>query len=187
MSVILSNNNMESSTSTVDPASGSSSNLLQELIKDPLNLLYRFYHSTTRMSEDLSNQTLENETENEPVQERPESPTLPQRRLHPKAEDCRSSLLAGTASVVLKKSDNEDIVEFMDLPVGVVLHIATYLDAKALCHLQQTCHQLHSLMSDELLWRRRLWKDSHQWPVVGHLSHPKVYQEASSDMSAQEM
>lgn len=152
------------------------SGLIQTLIKDPLNLFYQFYYTMTEPIETTPLQT----TESSPT-------TAPQRRLHPQAEDYRSSLLAGTASVVLKKSSGDNQIQLIDLPIGVLLNISMYLDVKTLCHLQQTCHHLCSLTSDELLWRRKLGEDSRQWEVVSHLSHPKVYQEVSSDLSAQEM
>jgi hypothetical protein len=94
--------------------------------------------------------------------------------------------VAGTASLLLKKSQ-ENVTEFSDLPIGVVLHIASYLDAKSLCHLQQTSKQLYTLTRDELLWRKKLVEDSKHWPVVGHLSHPQIYQDTSSDLTAQEI
>ena len=170
---------------------------VQTLIKAPLNRLYTYYQSmTTETRPDVTVQVPTEATASfaheTPRHDKPlptsEAPAVPSRRLHPQAEDYRSSLMAGTASVILKKEDGGSAgVEFGDLPVGVVIHIAAHLDVRSLCHLQQTCRRMYSLTSDELLWRRKLWEDSRQWEVVSHLSHPKVYQEVSSDRSAQEM
>ena len=143
-----------------------------ELLKVPINILYNLY-------QDMSDEPVVESTTQSPVRS-----SSPQVRLHSKAEDCGSSLLAGTASVLLNNSNH---TSFSDLPVGVVLQIASYLDVKSLCQLQQTSKHFCAIMSDELLWRKKLLQDSRQWPVVGHLAHPRVYQEASSDLTAQEM
>ena len=164
--------------------------LVQTLVKSPLKRLYQFYQSMAENREETEATT----TSTSPPPTSIKSPETSNtssaswRRLHPQAEDYRSSLMAGTASVILKKENGTDnVVMFSDLPVGVVIHIAAYLDVRSLCHLQQTCRRMYTLTSDELLWRRKLWEDSRQWEVVSHLSHPKVYQEVSSDRSAQEM
>lgn len=166
---------VKTSSFTQSSQPGESTALLKTIFKDPLNILYQLYVNTM-------NETI---TETQPTSNSETTPTTaPQRRLHPQAEDYRSSLLAGTASVVLKESN---CIELVDLPVGVLLNIATYLDVKSLCHLQQTCNHMYSVTSDELLWRKKLREDSRHWEVVSHLSHPKVYQEVSSDLSSQEM
>ena len=171
-------------------SSANRSGLLQEFVKNPLSLLYGFYQNAAS----LDNTTINEEEFPSTIQEEKkegEGKVTYQRRLHPKAESCKSSLMAGTASVVLKKPSNGETEsnspQLTDLPVGVILHLASFLDAKSLCHLQQTCRHFHSLMGDELLWRRKLLEDSHQWPVLGHLSHPRVYEETSTELSAQEM
>ena len=148
--------------------------LLDDLLRGPVSFLYRAYQSAM-----ASSPPPDTEDGNEEQQCR-------QRRLHPKAENYGSSLVAGTASLILNSKDGEDI-GLADLPVSVLLHIASYLDALSLCRLQRTSRHMYTIMSDELLWRQRLQDDSSHWPVLGHLSHPKVYQEASSDLSAQEM
>lgn len=111
-------------------------------------------------------------------------------RLHQRAENFRSSLAAGTASVILKKccqEGNNGGTKLTDLPIGVLLQIVSYLDAKSLCRFGQTCHQLYNVAGDHLLWRRKLKTDVQHWKVLGHLSHPKVYHDASSDLTEQEM
>ena len=112
-------------------------------------------------------------------------------RLHEQAESCGSSLAAGTASILIKRQCDADGVpsstQLTDLPVGVLLHIASFLDARSLCRLGQTCHQLQSVAGDHLVWRRRLRVDSCRWDVLSHLSHPKVYEDASSDLTEQQM
>lgn len=161
--------------------------LVQTLIKSPLNRLYNFYQN---MAENKGETGASSSSTSPPtsIKSQETNNTSSTRRLHPQAEDYRSSLMAGTASVILKKENGTDnAVSFSDLPVGVVIHIAAYLDVRSLCHLQQTCQRMYTLTSDELLWRRKLWEDSRQWEVVSHLSHPKVYQEVSSDRSAQAM
>lgn len=71
--------------------------------------------------------------------------------------------------------------------VAVHLHIFSFLDAQSLCRLSQTCDYLHSLAGDPLLWTRMLRRDVHTWRVIGHLSHPKVYEDTSSDLSPKQM
>ncbi|XP_011404472.1 PREDICTED: F-box only protein 4-like isoform X1 [Amphimedon queenslandica] len=163
--------------------------LVQTLIKSPLNRLYHFYQSMAENKGETEVPTTSTSSTSPPTSIKSQEATntaSSTRRLHPQAEDYRSSLMAGTASVILKKENGTDnAVLFSDLPVGVVIHIAAYLDVRSLCHLQQTCQRMYTLTSDELLWRRKLWEDSRQWEVVSHLSHPKVYQEVSSDRSAQ--
>ena len=165
--------------------------LVQTLVKSPLKRLYQFYQSMAENREETEVATTSTSPPPTSSIKSPETNNTSSaswRRLHPQAEDYRSSLMAGTASVILKKENGtDDAVMFSDLPVGVVIHIAAYLDVRSLCHLQQTCRRMYTLTSDELLWRRKLWEDSRQWEVVSHLSHPKVYQEVSSDRSAQEM
>ena len=153
---------------------GDGRGLLDELFRDPVSFLYRAYQSAMAASPPP-----DTEDGNEEQQFR-------QRGLHPKAENCGSSLLAGTASLVLHSKDG-GVISLADLPVSVLLHVASYLDVLSLCRLQQTSRRMYTIMTDELLWRQRLQDDSSQWSVLGHLSHPKVYQEASSDLSAQEM
>ena len=173
--------------------STSGSDLLQELVKDPLNLLYRFYQATSAFATDLEDEGTRPLSQDTTAagSRKPDEKAHLQRRLHPKAESCRSSLMAGTASIELKRMGDDGnkskLPELIDLPVSVLLHIATFMDAKSLCHLQQSCKHFHSLMSDELLWRRKLAEDSHKWPVMSHLSHPRVYEETAADKTAQEM
>lgn len=152
-----------------------------QLLKNPINLLYKFYEEMS------AGEPPSVQNSADPSLVRPPSP--PQMRLHSKAEDCGSSLLAGTASVMLRRGGGEVDAqpELMDMPVGVVLQIASYLDVRSLCMLQRTSKHFYALTNDELLWRRKLEEDSRQWTVVGHLSHPRVYQDASSDLTAQEM
>ena len=111
------------------------------------------------------------------------------RRLHERAERYGSSLKAGTVSAIMTPGAGKDaaVMSLADLPVGVLLHVALFLDAKSLCRLQQTCKSLLLVMSDELLWRKKLWMDAGAWPVLGHLSHPKVYEDVESDMSYEQM
>ena len=102
-------------------------------------------------------------------------------RLHEQAESCGSSLAAGTASIVIRRNGGKQrSTQLTDLPVGVLLHIAAFLDAKSLCRLGQTCQQLQSVAGDHLVWKRRLQEDSCRWHVLSHLSHPKVYEDTSS-------
>lgn len=155
---------------TTESSSGGRGLFIEELVKSPISFLYRAYQSAMAASP--------------PPEDDNETQQPQQRRLHPRAEDCGSSLQAGTASLVLGDGTT---IGLADLPVSVVLHVASYLNAASLCRLQQTSRHMHAIMSDELLWRQKLQADSSQWPVLGHLSHPKVYQEASSDLSAQEM
>lgn len=170
----------------LDNSSGSG--LLQQILKDPFDLLYQLYHSSSaslELSEQLQSSTVPSKEEKDPTKQ-----NQFQRRLHSKAEACRSSLMAGTASVVLKRSQGDDESlhpEFTDLPVTLLLHIASFLDVKSLCRLQETNKKFHSLMSDELLWRRKLEDDSRKWAVTSHLSHPRLYEETSTDKTAQEM
>lgn len=127
--------------------------------------------------------------------------------LYPGAEVYRSSLKAGTASIRVSK----DLVHFNTLPVsyfslyssvssliqsvmsppikqlGVHMHLFSYLDVTALCRLAQTCSYLNELASDPLLWRRLLQRDVETWSSIGHLSHPRIYQEACSDLSPKQM
>lgn len=167
---------------TVDNTSGgvgtTTGGLLQEFIKDPLYLLHKLYYSSS-MSVDNNTTNQPSSCENTPTQ----------RRLHPNAETYRSSLMAGTASVLLKRSggDNQSAPKLEDLPIPILLHIASFMDAKSLCQLQQTNKALYSLMGDELLWRRKLLEDSRKWPIMSHLSHPRVYEETDTDKTAQEM
>jgi F-box protein 4 len=46
---------------------------------------------------------------------------------------------------------------------------------------------MHNLTSDPLLWTRLLERDVQCWNVIGHLSHPQVYREASSDLSPKQI
>ena len=114
-------------------------------------------------------------------------------RLHEQAENCGSSLAAGTASIVIRRNRDADgeqrSTQLNDLPIGVLLHIASFLDAKSLCRLGQTCQQLHSVAGDHLVWRRRLQEDSCHWHVVSHLSHPKLYEDtlSSDHLTEQQM
>ena len=71
--------------------------------------------------------------------------------------------------------------------VGVHLHIFSFLDARSLCRLAQTCGYMQDLTSDPLPWTHLLERDVGGWSVVGHLSHPQVYQEASSDLNPKQM
>lgn len=41
---------------------------------------------------------------------------------------------------------------------------------------------MENISSDPLLWRRLLLKDTLRWSVIGHLSHPQIYQDACSDL-----
>lgn len=116
-------------------------------------------------------------------------------RLHEQAENCGSSLAAGTASIILKRCRDAEgdesftggDMKLTDLPVGVLVQVLSFLDAHSLCRLGQTCRQLQSVAGDHILWRRRLQTDVRLWHVLGHLSHPKVYHDASSDLTEQEM
>ena len=114
-------------------------------------------------------------------------------RLHEQAESCGSSLAAGTASIVIRRDRDahgeQRSTQLNDLPIGVLLHVASFLDAKSLCRLGQTCQQLHSVAGDHLVWRRRLQEDSCHWHVLSHLSHPKVYEDtlSSDHLTEQQM
>lgn len=177
-----------SDTSGVETSVG----LLQEFIKDPLHLIYKLYHSSTTMAsmEDTEAHLSPSFTDAASTEDTPSLDTPTQsRRLHPIAETYRSSLMAGTASVLLKRSggDSNSIPQLEDLPIPILLHIASFMDAKSLCQLQQTNKFLYSLMGDELLWRRKLLEDSRKWSIMSHLSHPRVYEETDTDKTAQEM
>ncbi len=182
----------DQSTANTVTHSNRGNDMLSEFLKDPLNLFYRFYQSSLvspENTESIQVQPLSQITEKDKnSSENSQKETSFQRRLHLRAESCRSSLMAGTASVVLKRTQGDGLNPLIqDLPVTVLLHIATFLDPKSLCHLQQTNKHFHSLMSDELLWRRKLVEDSQKWQVMSHLSHPRVYEETATDKTAQEM
>jgi hypothetical protein len=46
---------------------------------------------------------------------------------------------------------------------------------------------MNKISGDELLWKQRLSRDSHQWQMVGHLSHPAIYQVIAKGASAKIM
>ena len=69
----------------------------------------------------------------------------------------------------------------------VLLRILSYLDVRSLGMLSQTCRRMAKVTGDELLWQQRLKWDSHQWQMVGHLSHPEVYQMISKEMTSRNM
>ena len=158
--------------------------LLHRLLKNPIDLFYRLYSANLESTETPTTPVEVNSNASKDT-----SHQSPQFRLHSKAEDCKSSLMAGTASVVLKRSGGDAKAPplLMDLPVTILLHVASFMDVKSLCHLQETSKHFHSLMSDELLWRRKLTEDSSKWSVTSHLSHPRVYEETATDKTAQEM
>lgn len=104
-----------------------------------------------------------------------------------------SSLLAGTASIVRQSELNEedsrceglpsrDQISLVHLPVGVLLKIMSYLDAPTLCRLSRSSWYLNSIASDRILWRRLLERDIQHWDVIGHLSHPLIYHETTSNL-----
>jgi hypothetical protein len=73
---------------------------------------------------------------------------------------------------------------FPSMPYEVCLRILSCLDAKSLCRLACTCKRMNKISGDELLWKQRLSRDSHQWQMVGHLSHPAIYQVIAKGASA---
>ena len=172
-------------TFSSEKSSSATNVLLHQLLKNPIDLFYRLYSANLDSTE---TPTTPVEVNNNASKDTSQQPPL-QFRLHSKAEDCKSSLMAGTASVVLKRSGGDAKPQPLlnDLPVTVLLHIASFMDVKSVCHLQETSKHFHSLMSDELLWRRKLIEDSSKWSVTSHLSHPRVYEETATDKTAQEM
>ena len=155
-----------------------SRNSMSGFFKDALGALSNWYHESVASLDDNDNSVSSNTGSTQPS-------IL---RLHERAELCRSSLAAGTASVIFKKegTGSSTAPQLTSMPIGVVLHILSFLDARSLCRLSQTCHQLHSAAGDQLLWKRKLQSDSKGWAVLGHLSHPRVYQDASSDLTEQQ-
>lgn len=69
------------------------------------------------------------------------------------------------------------------MPVYVLLKILSYLDAKALCSLSQTCTQLRSLCADRLLWDQLLSNDKLKWTEVGHATDPSSLQALHADLT----
>jgi F-box protein 4 len=88
---------------------------------------------------------------------------------------------------VITSTGQDGGIRFLDLPVGVHLHIFSFLDAGSLCRLAQTCDYMYNLSSDPLLWTRLLERDIHGWRVIGHSSHPQVYKDAASDLSPKQI
>ena len=72
-------------------------------------------------------------------------------RLHEQADSCGSSLAAGTASrgSVMQMGCSAQPSSLISLLV-LLLHIVSFLDARSLCRLGQTCHQLQSVAGDHL-------------------------------------
>lgn len=132
-------------------------------------------------------------------------------KLHREAQTHCSSLFAGTASIVVRGSEKgnqslhqQDHINITDLPVrtsmslkpfiimlllklillqvGVLLKIISYVDACSVCRLCMTCSYLNCISSDTLLWRRLLQRDIQTWKVIGHLSHPLIYHQTTSDL-----
>lgn len=154
---------------------------LNRLFRESLAVLSHWYNTRGDCSLEAEGGGQEEEVEKEEI------PLVPMRdggiSLHPTAEHCLSSLRAGTASI----ATNGSSTEFLNLPVGVHLHLFSFLDAKSLCRLAQSCHYMEDLTSDPLLWTRLLERDVGSWDVIGHLSHPQVYCEASSDLTPKQI
>ena len=178
---VLEVNTATPSTSCNDGAGHAMSNgLLPTVVKGHWSVLYNWYIETMAFFQQPELRQGE-VTETSPTRSA-------QRRLHERVERYGSSLKAGTVSAIMKPSGKDvTAMSLADLPVGVLLHVALFLDAKSVCRLQQTCKHLLLVMSDELLWRKKLWMDAGAWPVLGHLSHPKVYEDVESDMSYEQM
>ena len=178
------------------------SSALQQFIHDPLLYISKWYHSTSP-SRGAAERALPKQS-------------AAAVRLHENAESCLSSLEAGTASILQQTEKGVHLLTLPVSPclqrapptciylspsdrchgslfginctqVAVHLHIFSFLDAQSLCRLSQTCDYLHSLAGDPLLWTRMLRRDVHTWRVIGHLSHPKVYEDTSSDLSPKQM
>ena len=67
------------------------------------------------------------------------------------------------------------------------MHIFSYLDVRSLSRAALVCQQWNNLASDEILWESKLKRDVETWEVVGHLSHPSLYKETMTDLTAKEM
>ncbi|XP_038049591.1 F-box only protein 4-like [Patiria miniata] len=89
--------------------------------------------------------------------------------------DCRSG------------EQEETELNLMELPVQVLLHIFSFLDAPDVASVGGTCRQCYSLCADQILWRDALEKDKLRWRQVGHRSNPALYEAVNSDLTYKEI
>ena len=67
------------------------------------------------------------------------------------------------------------------------MQIFSHLDVLSLGRAAQVCHQWNNLTKDEILWESKLKMDVEKWQVIDHLSHPGLYRETATDLTAKEM
>ena len=67
------------------------------------------------------------------------------------------------------------------------MHIFAYLDVYSLGRAALVSRQWHNLANDNVLWESKLKIDVEKWQVIDHLSHPSLYQETVTDLTAKEM
>lgn len=81
----------------------------------------------------------------------------------------------------------EEVSMFDCMPVDIKLHIFSYVDARSLCCACSVSRDWNELLSDDILWRRRLAVDRLTWPQISHVTNPQIYTEAASDFSFKEI
>ncbi|XP_011498763.1 PREDICTED: F-box/WD repeat-containing protein 9-like [Ceratosolen solmsi marchali] len=71
-----------------------------------------------------------------------------------------------------EESLGKGILNLIDLPVEIFLHICSFLDASSLVHgLSLTCKQFHYILNDNSIWKVRI---SQIWPNVSYPTLPTV-------------
>ena len=67
------------------------------------------------------------------------------------------------------------------------MEVFSYLDVASLCRVAQVCERTFNVGNDNLLWERKLLRDTKLWEVIGHLSFPKLHIETNPDLSYKEV
>ena len=61
------------------------------------------------------------------------------------------------------------------------------MDVITLSRVSRTCQSWYNIANDNLLWEKKLEKDSVKWEMIDHLSHPDTYKEVNTELSFKEM